>query len=80
MHHPLPSIVDTELVTVCGGGTSTASTALSIRANPPDGKPVDVNTSTRFQRSDLDTCIRSVKQLGGTPAEVAAACGIPPRS
>jgi hypothetical protein len=79
MHDPLPTLSADALATTCGGGTSSRTTSLRVTATPPPGKQIDLaDERLRVSRTDREACVLGVKQLGGTPADIAAVCGPSP--
>lgn len=80
MHDQLCIVAGAALAPVCGGGTSTGATSFSVRAAPPSGAPIELRGSAGLSRSDRDTCVLAVQQMGGTAGDAVAVCGPPPRS
>jgi hypothetical protein len=76
MHDPLSTIPSGALATTRGGGTSSRTTSLRVTATPSPGKPIDLaDERIRVSRTDRDACVLGVKQLRGTPADIASVCG-----
>jgi hypothetical protein len=72
----LETIDQDTLSTVSGGETTSGNIGINV---PTPRGPVQVGVQGSQQRSNYESCVRAVASVPGfKPADIAAACGMPP--
>jgi hypothetical protein len=72
----LETIDHENLTTITGGETTSGNIGINV---PTPKGPIQVGVQGSQQRSNYESCVRAVASVPGfKPADLPAACGLPP--